>query len=205
MRVLVACEFSGVVRDQFARMGHDAVSCDILPSKRKGRHIQDDVCAVLNDGWDMMIAHPPCTYLANSGNKHLYLEPDREQKAQEAAAFFRLLLDAPIPRICVENPIMRDAVGRVGRKQDQVIQPHQFGHMETKATCLWLKDLPKLQDISDLKAATYALPANERQRMFYMPRSKNRGGAALYNISRHSVGYGTAMGQFINGWKEIGT
>jgi hypothetical protein len=176
MRVLVACEYSGTVRDQFRALGHEAVSCDLIPSTSKGgMHIQDDVTYLLHDGWDLMIAHPPCTYLANSGNKHLYIEPDREEKAQEAARFFRMLLDAPIPKICVENPIMRHAVQRVGRKQDQLIQPYNFGHMETKATCLWLKGLPKLQPISDLKAATYALPPNKRQRMFYMSPKKKRG------------------------------
>lgn len=175
MRVLVACEYSGTVRDQFIRAGHDAISCDILPSKRPGPHIQDDVLAVLNDGWDMMIAHPPCDFLANSGNKHLYLESDRESKAQLAAAFFRKLLQAPIPLICIENPIMRHAMQRVGRKPDQIIQPWQFGHMETKATCLWLKGLPKLTPISDLKECTYAQPANERQKMFYMSPSPERG------------------------------
>lgn len=175
MRALVACEYSGTVRDQFRRMGHDAVSCDILPTEKPGPHIQDDVLAVINDGWDMMIAHPPCTYLANSGNKHLYVDLDREEKAQAAAYFFKLLLNAPIARICVENPIMRCAVERVGRKQSQIIHPYQFGHMETKATCLWLKGLPPLKPISDLKAATYAMPSNERQRMFYMTPGKNRG------------------------------
>lgn len=175
MRVLVACEYSGTVRDQFIMAGHDAISCDILASKRPGPHIQDDALSVLNDGWDMMIAHPPCDYLANSGNKHLYLEHDREKKAQEAAKFFRALLAAPIPKIAVENPIMRYAVERVGRKPDQIMQPYQFGHMETKATCLWLKGLPKLQPFSDLKEATYAQPDNERQKMFYMSPSPERG------------------------------
>lgn len=173
--MLVACEYSGTVRAQFARLGHDAVSCDILPSKRPGKHIQDDVLAVINDGWDLMVAHPPCDYLANSGNKHFYLETDREEKAQVAAEFFKKLLNAPIPRICVENPIMRYAVERVGRKPDQIVQPYQFGHMETKATCFWLKGLPKLQPFSDLKEATYAQPDNERQRMFYMSPSPERG------------------------------
>lgn len=175
MRVLVACEYSGTVRDQFIQVGHDAISCDILPTKRPGPHIQDDVLAVINDGWDLMVAHPPCDYLANSGNKHLYIDPLREQKAQVAARFFIKLLAANIPRICVENPIMRFAVERVGRKPDQIIQPYQFGHMETKATCLWLKGLPKLQPISDLKECTYAQPSNERQKMFYMSPSPERG------------------------------
>lgn len=190
MRVLIACEMSGVVRDQFKRKGHDAVSCDLLPSMRQGKHIQDDVLAVLNDGWDLMIAHPPCTYLANSGNKHLYIELDRERKALEAAWFFKQLLNAPIPKICVENPIMRDAVGRVGRKQDQLIQPYQFGHMEEKATCLWLKGLPPLKPISDLKAVTKALPLKDRQRMFYMSPSSERG--KMRSITYHGVAWAMA-------------
>lgn len=146
-RILVACEFSGVVRDAFNECGHEAFSCDILPTDRYAwRHIQDDVQNFLNSGiWDLMIAHPPCTYLANSGNKHLYLLPGRFAKMHAAAAFFRKLLNAPIPRICIENPIMRQAYERVGRKQDQVIQPWQFGHREMKATCLWLKNLPILK------------------------------------------------------------
>lgn len=190
MRVLIACEYSGTVRDQFIRMGHDAISCDILPTKQKGPHIQDDVLAVLNDGWDMMIAHPPCTYLANSGNKHLYIEDDREKKAQGAAEFFRALLNAPISRICIENPVMRHATQRVGRKQDQVIQLYDYGHMETKATCLWLKNMPKLQKISDLKEATYAQSLKERQRMFYMSPSKNRG--LLRSKTYHGIAWAMA-------------
>lgn len=191
MRILIACEYSGTVRDQFIRAGHDAISCDILATKRPGPHIQDDVLALINDGWDMMIAHPPCDYLANSGNKHLYIEHDREEKAQLAAQFFRKLLTAPIPRICLENPIMRHAIERVGRKPDQIIQPYQFGHMETKATCLWLKELPKLKPISDLKECTYAQPNNERQKMFYMSPSKERG--LLRSKTYH--GFAWAMAQ----------
>ena len=190
LRVLIACEFSGVVRDQFIRKGHKAVSCDILPTKRKGPHIQDDVLALINDGWDLMIAHPPCTYLANSGNKHLYLEDDREKKAQQAAAFFRKLLNAPIPKICVENPIMRQAKMRVGRDYDQLIQPWQFGHMEKKATCLWLKGLPKLMPFSNLKAATDAQPKNEQQKMFYMSPGKDRG--LLRSITYHGFAFSMA-------------
>lgn len=190
MRVLIACEFSGTVRDQFIRAGHDAVSCDILPSKSKGPHIEDNALAVINDGWDMMIAHPPCTYLANSGNKHLYIDPLREQKAQVAARFFLQLLNAPIARICVENPIMRHAVERVGRKHDQLIQPTQFGHMEEKATCLWLKGLPPLVHISDLKAVTRALPKNKRQKCFYMSPSEDRG--LQRSITYHGIAWAMA-------------
>ena len=139
MRVLVACEFSGVVRDAFASLGHDAYSCDLLPSERFGQHIQGDALNYLEDGWDLMIAHPPCTHLAVSGARHFA----RKQAEQlEALKFVRFLMDAPIPRICVENPI--SVISSRIRKPDQIIQPWQFGHGETKATCLWLKNLPPL-------------------------------------------------------------
>ena len=139
MRVLVACEFSGVVRDAFASLGHDAYSCDLLPSERFGQHIQGDALNYLEDGWDLMIAHPPCTHLAVSGARHFA----RKQAEQlEALKFVRFLMDAPSPRICVENPI--SVISSRIRKPDQIIQPWQFGHGETKATCLWLKNLPPL-------------------------------------------------------------
>ena len=146
MRVLIACEFSGVVRDAFAALGHDAWSCDLLPSERQGNHIQDDVLKHLDDGWDLMIAHPPCTYLANSGVRWLHEKEGRWELMREAAEFFRTLLNADIQRIAVENPIPhRYALEIIGKKYDQIIQPWQFGHGETKATCLWLKRLPKLK------------------------------------------------------------
>lgn len=139
MRVLVACEFSGIVRDAFIAQGHDALSCDFLPSERHGPHFQGDVTVLLNDEWDLMIAHPPCTYLASSGARWW---KDRQREQEEALAFVRLLLSAPIPRIALENPVSR--IATVVRKPDQIIQPWQFGHDETKATCLWLKNLPLL-------------------------------------------------------------
>lgn len=139
MRVLVACEFSGIVRDAFAARGHEAMSCDILPSERPGWHYEGDVRDVLDDGWDLMVAHPPCTYLAVSGARWF---KDRPQQQADALAFVRLLLDAPIPRIALENPI--SVISSAIRKPDQIIQPWQFGHGETKATCLWLKGLPPL-------------------------------------------------------------
>jgi site-specific DNA-cytosine methylase len=139
MRVLVACEFSGVVRGAFRRAGHDAWSCDLLPSERKGHHIQRDVREVLARGWDLMIAHPPCTHLAVSGARWF---KDKRAEQEEALAFVRLLLDAPIPRIALENPV--SIISSRIRKPDQIIQPHQFGHPENKATCLWLKNLPPL-------------------------------------------------------------
>lgn len=144
-RVLVACEFSGVVRDAFIARGHDAVSCDLLPSDRPGPHIQADVSSVLRVPWDMVIAHPPCTRLALSGVRWLR-ERDLWSDLDQAAAFFRLCLSANAPRVCVENPIPhRYAVSRIGAQYDQIIQPWMFGHGEQKSTCLWLKGLPLLK------------------------------------------------------------
>lgn len=139
MRVLVACEFSGIVRDAFAARGHFAVSCDLLPSERPGEHFQGDVRDVLNDNWDLLIAHPPCTHLAVSGARW-FAEKQAEQA--EALEFVRLLLDAPILRIALENPV--SVISTRIRRPDQTIQPWMFGHGETKATCLWLKNLPPL-------------------------------------------------------------
>lgn len=142
MKVLVACEFSGTVRDAFAARGHDAWSCDLLPSERGDNlnHLQGDALNVLGLGWDLMIAHPPCTHLAVSGARWF-----KEKVAEQPAAleFVRRLLDAPVPRIALENPI--SIISSRIRKPDQIIQPWQFGHGETKATCLWLKGPPKLQ------------------------------------------------------------
>jgi site-specific DNA-cytosine methylase len=140
MRVLVACEFSGIVRDAFISKGHEAVSCDMLPSEREGPHIQGDVLKVLKDGWDLMIAHPPCTHLAVSGARWF---KDKQDEQKEALKFVQALLEAPIAHIALENPV--SIISTHIRKPDQIIQPWQFGHGETKATCLWLKDLPPLK------------------------------------------------------------
>jgi len=148
MKVLVACEYSGVVRDAFIRKGHEAISCDLLPSESDlGPHYQGDARDILGDGFDLLIAHPPCTYLCNSGVSWLKKDESRWQKLDDAAEFFRLFLEAPIPKICVENPVMhRYALERIGGvKQAQSIQPYQFGHDASKRTCLWLKNLPKLE------------------------------------------------------------
>lgn len=136
---MVACEFSGIVRDAFAGRGHDSWSCDLLPTERPGKHIKGDVVAVLGDGWDLMIAHPPCTHLAVSGARWF---KDKQAEQAEALEFVRLLLDAPIDRIALENPV--SIISSQIRKPDQIIQPWMFGHGETKATCLWLKNLPLL-------------------------------------------------------------
>lgn len=139
MRVLIACEFSGRVRDAFRRGGHDAMSCDLLPTDVPGPHYQGDVTDVLDDGWDLMIAHPPCTHLAVSGARWF---KDKQTEQAEALDFVRLLLSAPIERIALENPV--SVISSRIRKPDQIVQPWQFGHGETKATCLWLKNLPPL-------------------------------------------------------------
>lgn len=141
MRVLVACEFSGVVRDAFIRHGHDAMSCDLLPSERPGPHYQGDVRDVLGHHWDLMVAHPPCTDLAVSGARY-FAEKIADGRQQRALDFVRLLMNAPIERIAVENPV--SVISSHIRKPDQIVQPYWFGHPESKTTCLWLKNLPLL-------------------------------------------------------------
>lgn len=141
MRVLVACEYSGTVRDAFLKLGHDAMSCDLLPTDVPGPHYQGDVFDVINDGWDLMIAHPPCTHLAVSGARHFEAKR-KDGRQMEAIFFFKLLARAEIAKIAIENPVC--IMSTVWRKPDQIIQPWQFGHGETKTTCLWLKGLPKL-------------------------------------------------------------
>ena len=176
LRVLVACEYSGTVRDAFIRAGYDAMSCDLLPTEKDGPHYQGDVRDVLADGWDMMIAHPTCTYMANSGVCWLHKDPTRWAKLDDGAAFFRLLWDAPIPRIALENPVMhkyaKERIG--GLKQSQTIQPWMFGHMESKATCLWLRGLPPLVPTNNVKDEMMKLPDNQRQRLHYLPPGPDR-------------------------------
>lgn len=163
MRVLVACEFSGIVRDAFLARGHDAVSCDLLPTESPGPHIQGDVFGVLGDGWDLMVAHPPCTYVANLANRWLYSQPTRWQDMIVGAVMIRDLLAAPIPRVALENPVMGKWARLVlGADPTQTVQPWWFGHTETKATCLWLRNLPPLTPTRDVRAETYALPYNRR-------------------------------------------
>ena len=140
MRVLVACEYSGTVRDAFTARGHYAMSCDILPTESEGPHYQGDVMDVLNDGWDLMVAHPPCTHLAVSGARWFH---KKEKEQAESLQFVRFLMDAPIERIAIENPV--SVISSKIRKPEQIIQPWQFGHEAQKTTCLWLKNLPKLK------------------------------------------------------------
>lgn len=145
LRVLVACEFSGVVRDAFLAKGHDAVSCDLLPTESPGPHIEGDVLGVIEDGWDLMVAHPPCTYLCNSGVRWLHERPGRWAKMEAGASFFRALLEAPVSHIAIENPVMHGyARELVGRGPDQCVQPWEFGEDASKRTCFWLRALPPL-------------------------------------------------------------
>ena len=159
MRVLVACEFSGTVREAFRALGHDAWSCDLLPTDVEGPHIQGDVLEVLSHGWDMMIAHPPCTYLASSGLHWNTKRPERARQTEEALRFVLALANAPIPRIAIENPI--GALSTRWRKPDQIIQPWQFGHDASKATCLWLIGLPLLTPTDVLPGGRTARRANQ--------------------------------------------
>lgn len=175
MKVLIACEYSGTVRDSFIAKGHDAMSCDLLPTDKPSPHYQGNVFDIINDGWDLMIAHPPCTYLSNSGVCHLHKDKTRWEKMRDGANFFKKLKDANIDRIAIENPIMHKyAVEIIGNRQNQVVQPYMFGHMERKATCLWLKNLTKLIDTNNVKEEMLKLPKNIQQRLHYLPPSKDR-------------------------------
>ena len=176
MRVLVACEYSGRVRDAFIAMGHDAMSCDLLPTEAGGPHYQGNVFDLDLRKFDLMVAHPPCTYLTNSGVSWLHKDPSRWAMLDDGAAFFKALLNAPVARIAVENPIMhkyaKDRIG--GVRQSQVVQPWMFGHMEQKATCLWLKGLPLLKETNNVKAEMLRLPDRERQRLHYLSPGPDR-------------------------------
>lgn len=175
LRVLVACEFSGTVRDAFAAKGHDAWSCDILPTERPGNHIQGDVLEILDNGWDLMIAHPPCTYLSNSGVCWLSKNARRWSDMTKGAVFFKQMLEAPIKRIAVENPIPHKyALQIIGKKYDQILQPYQFGHTESKATCLWLQNLPPLMSSQNMSVIMMGMAKRDTQRLHYLPPSPDR-------------------------------
>jgi len=172
MKVLVACEYSGIVRNAFTAKGHDAWSCDILPTESEGNHIQGDVLEHLDKGWDLMVAHPPCTHLAVSGARW-FAEGKKDWSLQiEALDFVRKLFDAPIDKIALENPV--SVISSKIRKSDQVIQPYQFGHKEFKRTCLWLKNLPKLVETDNVLEETKKLPKNISNRVWYMGSNKGK-------------------------------
>ena len=163
MRVLVACEYSGRVRDAFLALGHEAMSCDLLPTESDGPHYEGDIRDVLDYPWDLMIAHPPCTHLSVSGARH-FADKRMRGEQQAAASFFMMLAKADIPRIAIENPVC--VMSSLWRKPDQVIQPWQFGHGETKATCLWLKNLPLLRPTNIVEG--------REQRIHRLPPSEDR-------------------------------
>lgn len=181
VKVLVACEFSGVVRDAFLAEGHDAISCDLLPTEREGPHYQGDVKDILYDDWDLLIAHPPCTYLAVSGARWMINNPERQQKQKEALDFVRLLLDAPVPHIALENPI--SVISTRVRKPNQILQPWRFGHGETKAICIWWKNLERLISTD--------IVSGREARVHKEPPSKDR----WKNRSRFFTGIAKAMAQ----------
>lgn len=186
MKVLVACEYSGTVRDAFIRAGHEALSVDLLPSESDfGPHHQGDVFDVLYDGWDLMVAHPPCTYLTNAANGSLYrltpsktgakVGPARWEALIEGAVFFRKLLNAPIPRVAIENPVMNGFARMViGRGPDQTVQPWMFGHEESKAVCLWLRGLPPLIATEDTQAVMHTRPRSEWSKVHWTPPGPER-------------------------------
>lgn len=185
MRVLIACEFSGVVREAFnAYSGVHAISCDLLPpeDERTDYHYQGDVRDIIHDGWDLMIAHPPCTFLSNSGVKHLYkdgrkengINRERWEEMREAAEFFNFLLNAPVKYKALENPIQHGHARKLIRKYDQVIQPYEYGHMEQKATCIWVDGLPILRETKNVYNDMMKLPKSERERVHYLTPSDTR-------------------------------
>jgi hypothetical protein len=192
MRVLVACEFSGIVREAFKAKGHDAWSCDFLDTEILGQHIKGDVLPHLNDGWDLMIAHPPCTYLAVSGAAW-FKKAGRQELQDRALDFVRQLLNAPIPKIALENLV--GVISTRIRKPDQIIQPYQFGHPDSKKTCLWLKNLPKLTPTSIVEPQYVTMKNGERMSKFHYD-SFIHGGKDRWKIrSRTFKGIATAMAE----------
>ena len=179
-KILIACEESQTVTKEFRKLGHNAFSCDIehCSGGFPEWHIRGDVTEVLKQDWDMIIAHPPCTYLTNAGvcwltgkNK----KPERWAQLEEGAVFFKMFLDHPCELVAVENPIMHKyAIERIGRKHDCLMQPYMFGHTERKATCFWLKGLPPLLETENVRQEMEKLPKREQQRLHYLPPSKDR-------------------------------
>lgn len=187
-KILIACEESAVVREAFRVKGYNAWSCDLLPSRIEGNHFQCDVREILGLGWDLMIAHPPCTRLANSGVQWLQ-KRNLWDEMIESVELFRTIMDAPIPKIAIENPIMHKyALALIGRKYDQIIQPWQFGHGESKATCLWLKNLPVLKPTN--------IVTGREQRIWKMPPGESR-------ARERSVTYTGIAGAFVDQWGGI--
>lgn len=171
MKVLVACEYSGVVRDAFRARGHEVLSCDLLPTDVEGPHYQGDVNDIIDDGWDLMVAHPPCTYLSVAGNKWLKPEfrdrfPDRPRQREEAISFFMQLANAPIPKIAIENPV--GVMSTEWRKPDQYVHPYHFGDPHSKKTGLWLKNLPKLKPTNVVEPLMYEYANGKKDPLWHV-------------------------------------
>jgi len=180
IKVLVACEYSGTVRDAFLKLGFDAWSCDILPceSNIKNRHYEEDIFNILDKGWDLMIAHPPCTHLSVSGARWFTEGKKPMHLRDEAIEFVKKLMNAPIKHIAIENPV--SVISSYIRKSDQMINPFQFGHKEYKRTCLWLKNLPKLKETNNVKIETDKLPVKEKHRIHWLGSGKGKERSLFY-------------------------
>lgn len=201
-KVLIACEKSGVVRDEFQKLGFDSWSCDLQSSDTIGNHIKDDVTKYLTDEWDLLIAHPPCTYLAISGAQHMYTEKDRFKNQLKAVDFFMLFIDAPIKHIAVENPI--GAMSTYYEKPTQIIHPYHFGEPHSKSTCLWLKNLPLLKHTDNVKEKVqwYYYKNNPKKRIsMFMANLDGKRGIARQNFrSKTFLNIAKAMA---NQWSKV--
>ena len=194
MKVLIACEFSGIVRDAFAARGHDAWSCDLLSTEQPGNHIHNDVLGgVLWTNWDMMIAHPPCQYLTCTANRSFLNNPERWEKRLNAMLFVYKLMNAPIEKICIENP--KGVISSHIRKPEQYIQPYEFGHPDSKMTGLWLKNLPKLKPTNIVSPEWIVPPSGKRMSKIHAmnPSTHNKENAKLR--SRTYAGIAKAMAE----------
>jgi site-specific DNA-cytosine methylase len=171
MKVLIACEFSGTVRDAFAKLGHDAWSCDLEATDVPGNHYQGDMFDIIHDGWDLMIAHPPCTHLAVSGARH-FAKKREDGRQQQGIDFFMKVVSTKIPMVAVENPI--GIMSSIYRKPDQIVQPYEYGHKTTKATCLWLKGLPLLKPTNIVEKGEFVVfPSGKRMSKWYADSAKH--------------------------------
>lgn len=187
MNILIACEFSGVVRDEFIRRGHNAISCDILPTESPGPHRIGDVVPMLNQGWDMMIAFPPCTYLTTTANKYFLCNPERWKSRLDAMLFVWNLWTAPIPKICIENP--KGVITSHIRKADQYVHPYHFGDPYRKMTGLWLKNLPKLK-------YTHVVEPDD---IFYNSKRTKSGKSRYSHFGKMGKGHGKERSVFPHG------
>ena len=191
MKVLIGCEFSGIVRDAFIARGHDAMSCDLFPTERPGPHYQGNVFNIINDGWDLFIVHPPCDRLAVSGARWLYEKDGWAKEQLDALAFVEKLWSAPIPQICLENPVGIISTRSTLGKASQYIDPWMFGHMEQKHTGLWLHGLPTLYETKNVYNDMMKIPKRERERIWNELPGPNR----KKNRSRTYQGIANAMAE----------